>query len=135
MLVVIHPDREKASSQAAKIVADQIRRKPDSVLGLPTGNTPLGMYSELIRMHREEGVDLSRVTTFNLDEYFGLKREHPQSFFRYTHENFLDHVNIKIFLKHVPTTKQRSKIRAASTCRSSGSGELGISVSTSQRRA
>ena len=102
MLVVIHPDREKASSQAAKIVADQIRRKPDSVLGLPTGNTPLGMYSELIRMHREEGVDLSRVTTFNLDEYFGLKREHPQSFFRYTHENFLDHVNIKPENAHIP---------------------------------
>lgn len=102
MLVVIHPDKEEASYQAAKIIADQVRRKPDSVLGLPTGNTPLGMYGDLIQMHREEGLDLSRVSTFNLDEYFGLSRAHPQSFYRYIHENFLDQVNIKPEYAHIP---------------------------------
>lgn len=102
MLVVIHPDREQASQQAAKIVADQIRRKPNSVLGLSTGNTPLAMYSELIRMHRDEGLDLSNATTFNLDEYFGITHEHPQSFYRHIHENFLDHVDIRPENSHIP---------------------------------
>lgn len=102
MLVVIHSDQEKASAQAAKIVADQIRDKRDSVLGLPTGNSPLTMYAELIRMHRDEGLDFSRVTTFNLDEYFGLDREHPQSFYRYIHENLLNHVNIRAENANIP---------------------------------
>jgi glucosamine-6-phosphate deaminase len=102
MLVVIHPDKQKASFHAAKIVADQIRRKPNSVLGLPTGSSPIAMYSQLMRMHREEDLDLSQVTTFNLDEYFGLSREHPESFYVYIHENFLDRVNIKPENAHIP---------------------------------
>ena len=102
MLVVIHPEQEKACEQAARMVADQVQRKPNSVLGLPTGNSPLAMYSELIRMHRHYGLDLSRVTTFNLDEYFGLASDHPQSFYRYIHENFLDHVDIAPENAHIP---------------------------------
>lgn len=102
MLVVIHSNPEEASKQAAKIVADQIRRKADSVLGLSTGNTPLAAYAELIRMHREEGLDFSAVTTFNLDEYFGIPRDHPQSFYRHIHENFLDHINVKPENVHIP---------------------------------
>ncbi len=102
MLVVIHPNPEAASKQAAKIVADQVRRKTNSVLGLSTGNTPLATYAELIRMHREEGLDFSAVTTFNLDEYFGVARDHPQSFYRHIHENFLDHINAKPENTHIP---------------------------------
>jgi glucosamine-6-phosphate deaminase len=60
------------------------------------------MYNELIKMHRDEGLDLSSITTFNLDEYFGLSREHEQSFYRYIHENFLDHVNIRPANAHIP---------------------------------
>lgn len=102
MLVIIHPEKESASVQAAKIVANQVKRNPNSVLGLPTGNSPLPMYSELIAMHRDEGLDFSNVTTFNLDEYFGITREHPQSFYRYIHENFLDHVNVNPENSHIP---------------------------------
>lgn len=102
MLVVIHPDKEKASIQAAKIVAGQIRRKPGSVLGLSTGSTPIATYAELIRMHREERLDFSAATTFNLDEYFGISREHPQSFYRHIHENFLDQINVKAESTHIP---------------------------------
>lgn len=102
MLVAIHPDKESASVQAAKIVADQIRRKRDSVLGLSTGKTPLATYAELIRMHREHSLDFSRATTFNLDEYFGIARDHPQSFYQHIHENFLDHVNLKPENTHIP---------------------------------
>lgn len=106
MLVITHPDREKASEQAAKIVAQQVRRKPNSVFGLATGNSPVAMYAELIRMHREVGLDFAEVTTFNLDEYFGISREHPQSFYRYIHENFIDHINIKRENTHIPNGAQ-----------------------------
>ena len=102
MLVIIHPEKEQASQQAAKIVADQVRRKPNSVLGLPTGSTPVPLYSELIRLHRDEGLDLSSAVTFNLDEYFGISREHPQSFYRYIHEHFLNQVNIDPENAHIP---------------------------------
>ena len=102
MLVVIHPDQKVASLQAAKIVADQVRHKPDSVLGLSTGNSPLAMYSELIRMHRDNGLDFSSIRTFNLDEYFGMPREHPQSFHRHIHGNLLDHINIKPENTNIP---------------------------------
>ncbi len=64
------------------------------MLGLPTGSTPVGMYRELIRMHREEGLDLSNVVTFNLDEYYGLEPDRLQSYHRWMFEHFFDHVNI-----------------------------------------
>ena len=106
MLVITHPDREVASEQAARIAAQQVRRKPNSVLGLATGNTPVAMYTELIRMHHEEGLDFAGVTTFNLDEYFGISREHSQSFYRYSHEKFLDRINIKPENTHIPDGAQ-----------------------------
>jgi glucosamine-6-phosphate deaminase len=113
MLVIIRPNKEEASIQAAKIVADQIRRKPNSVLGLSTGNTPLATYTELIRMHQDEGLDLSGVTTFNLDEYFGISREHPQSFYSQIHKNFLDHVNVRSDRTHIPDGESKD---IAKTC-------------------
>ncbi len=67
------------SKAAAKLIAAQLRRKPDSILGLATGSTPLGIYRELARMHKEEGLDFAGVRTFNLDEYYGLAPDHPQS--------------------------------------------------------
>jgi len=102
MLVIIRPNKELASIQAAKIVADQVRRKPDSVVGLSTGNTPLATYAELIRMYRDEGLDFSNVTTFNLDEYYGITRDHAQSFYFQIHKNFLDHVNVRADRAHIP---------------------------------
>ena len=102
MLIIINATHEETSMQAAKIVANQIRRKPRSVIGLSTGQTPLGLYSELIRSHREDGLDFSKVTTFNLDEYVGISNDHPQSFFRQIHRNFLDHINIKATNVHIP---------------------------------
>ena len=128
MLVVVHSDQEQASKQAAGIVADQVRRKPDSVLGLPTGNSPLAMYSELITLHREKGLDLARVSTFNLDEYFGLSRKHRQSFHRYIHENFLDHVNIKPENAHIPDGSAKDFLRTCSDYESSIKSAGGIDL-------
>lgn len=73
-----------------------------AVLGLPTGSTPVGVYRELIRMHREEGLDFSNVVTFNLDEYYGLEADQLQSYHRWMFEHFFDHVNIPRKNIHIP---------------------------------
>jgi glucosamine-6-phosphate deaminase len=102
MLVIVKGDYTAMSREAARIVAERLKKKPDIVLGLATGSTPLGTYHELIRLHREEGLDFSRVTTFNLDEYIGLPPDHPQSYHRFMMENFFNHINIDRKRIHVP---------------------------------
>jgi len=100
--VSIKKGYDDLSKRAAEIIADAIMNKPNSVLGLATGSTPIGCYRELVRMHREEGLDFSRVVTFNLDEYIGLPPIHPQSYRYFMNENLFNHVNIKIENTHVP---------------------------------
>jgi len=100
--VSIKKGYDELSKRAAEIIADAIMNKPNSVLGLATGSTPIGCYRELVRMHREEGLDFSRVVTFNLDEYIGLPPIHPQSYRYFMNENLFNHVNIKIENTHVP---------------------------------
>jgi glucosamine-6-phosphate deaminase len=88
--------------RAARFLANLVRRKPKCVLGLATGGTPLTAYRELIRLHREEGLDFSGVTTFNLDEYVGLGPTHPQSYRYFMQQNLFDHINIDPSHTHVP---------------------------------
>jgi glucosamine-6-phosphate deaminase len=102
MLIIINPTHEQTSLQAAKIVANQIRRTPRTVLGLATGQSPQGLYQELIRLHQKEGLDFSGVTTFNLDEYVGIPKDHPQSFHTQIHQTLLDHININPENVHIP---------------------------------
>ena len=102
MLVIVKKDYDEMSKEAAQIVADRLRRKPDLVLGLATGSTPIGLYQELIRMHKEEGLDFSKVTTFNLDEYIGLSPDHDQSYHYFMRKNFFDHINIDERFIHIP---------------------------------
>ena len=102
MLVVVKEDYDSMSKEAARIVADRIRRKPNLVLGLATGSTPLGLYKELIRLHKEEGLDFSKVVTFNLDEYIGLPPEHEQSYHYFMWENLFKHININPANVHIP---------------------------------
>lgn len=99
--ISIVKDYGEMSRRAARIIADAIRNKPNLVLGLATGGTPVGCYQELIRMHKEEGLDFSRVITFNLDEYIGLLPEHPQSYRYFMNENLFCHVNIRMENTHV----------------------------------
>jgi glucosamine-6-phosphate deaminase len=73
-----------------------------TVLGLATGSTPVGLYRELVRLHKEEGLDFSRVITFNLDEYYPMPKEDPHSYFRWMHETFFNHVNIPWENIHIP---------------------------------
>jgi glucosamine-6-phosphate deaminase len=105
--VVIRGNYEDASRYAAEVIAGCIKSKPDCVLGLATGSTPIGIYRELIRMHHE-GLDFSRVRTFNLDEYLGvgINLDKPynedQSYARFMHEELFKHINIKKDNVYIP---------------------------------
>lgn len=107
MEIIVQPSAEHASRLAARLVADTVRSKPDAVLGLATGSTPVPLYRELIRLHREEALDFSRVTTFNLDEYVGLDRGHACSYRRFMEDNLFRHVNLKPENTHVPDGMSR----------------------------
>jgi glucosamine-6-phosphate deaminase len=95
---LIHRDSESASAALAAEVAALVRERAASggrvVLGLATGSTPVPFYRELIRLHREEGLSFAGVTTFNLDEYYGLPRDHPESYYRFMRDQLFDHIDI-----------------------------------------
>ena len=94
MRLIITESYEQMGVEAANIVAGQIYLKPDSVLGLATGSTPVSMYQRLAAVHKSVGLDFSQVTTFNLDEYIGMSPENPQSYHYFMQENFFRHINI-----------------------------------------
>lgn len=102
MLVEILDDYEAMSNRAAEVVIDQIRRKPDSTIGFATGSTPKGLYDRLIEAHKTRGLDFSKLTTFNLDEYVGLPPSHDQSYAHYMWTNLFDHVNVDPSKIHIP---------------------------------
>jgi glucosamine-6-phosphate deaminase len=101
MFVKIERDYAAVSERAAQIVADVVRQKPDAVLGLATGSTPEGMYRALVRIARDEGLDFSRVTTFNLDEYEGLPAGHPQSYHAFMHEKLFEGLGLRLEQTHL----------------------------------
>jgi glucosamine-6-phosphate deaminase len=96
---LLFPNSSAASRYVAKEIDKLVRARnaagKPTVLGLATGSTPVGLYRELIRLHKEEGLDFSRVVTFNLDEYYPMAKEDPHSYFRWMHETFFNHVNVK----------------------------------------
>lgn len=100
--VIVTKDYDEMSKKAAELIADAIKNKPNLVLGLATGGTPVGCYQELIRMHGEEGLDFSGVVTFNVDEYIGPSPTHLQSYRYFMEENLFNHVNIKMENTNVP---------------------------------
>jgi len=108
MDVIIVKDYEEMSERAADIVLRAMREKPDLVLGLATGSTPEGLYRDLIKAHKEDGVDFSPVVSFNLDEYVGLGPDHPQSYRYFMNEKLFDHINIKPENTHVPDGMAKS---------------------------
>jgi len=105
--VPVHIDNHEALARfVAERIAELIREKAGrgerAVLGLATGSTPVGIYQELIRMHREEGLDFSTVVTFNLDEYYPMDPDSIHSYHRFMRENFFDHVNVPEENIHIP---------------------------------
>jgi glucosamine-6-phosphate deaminase len=99
--LVIHNDHTALAKAIANLIADTVRKKPNAVLGLPTGSTPKGIYKELVKIHKE-GLDLSKVTTFNLDEYYPMRPEAHQSYHRFMHKHLFRHVNIEPENIHIP---------------------------------
>jgi glucosamine-6-phosphate deaminase len=102
MEIVILPSPEAVCAAGAQAVARLVARRPDAVLGLPTGATPRPLYAELVRRHREEGLSFARVTTFNLDEYVSVGPDHPGSFRHYMEEALFRHVDLAPARSHVP---------------------------------
>jgi glucosamine-6-phosphate deaminase len=94
MRVLIVKNYDEMSKEAGKIVKNRLEQKPDLVLGLATGSTPLGLYKELIQAHKEKGVSFAKVRTFNLDEYLGLKPDNDQSYHYFMFENLFKHIDI-----------------------------------------
>ena len=102
MLLVHKPNSAELGREAARMVANAVRRNPALRLGLATGSTMLAMYQELVRLHQRERLDFSKVITFNLDEYLGLSSNHPQSFHKFMQENFFAHVDVDPSNIHIP---------------------------------
>lgn len=102
MEIIIAQNYEEMSKVSAKIIASEIRRKHDLVLGLATGDTPIGTYTQLVKIHNEEGLDFSKITSFNLDEYVGLTPLHVNSYNYFMRENLFKQVNINMANVYVP---------------------------------
>jgi glucosamine-6-phosphate deaminase len=102
MEVIIQPDEQAAASLVARIIAADLRRKPQLVLGLATGRTMDLVYGHLARLHRDEALDFSQCHSFNLDEYVGLSSDDPNSYHYYMKEHFVRHLNIRPNHVHLP---------------------------------
>ena len=102
MRIILCDNYEELSKKAAKIVEAQIIIKPDCVLGLATGSTPVGMYSELAKLYRQGELDFSEVKTFNLDEYYPIKTKNKQSYDYFMRKNLFSKINIKNENIHIP---------------------------------
>ena len=94
MKIIRTKDYADMSRKAANIISAQVIMKPDCVLGLATGGTPVGTYEKLVERYNEGDLDFSEVTSVNLDEYRGLPKEHPQSYWYFMNENLFSKVNI-----------------------------------------
>ena len=102
MKIIRSRDYQHLSRQAANILSAQVILKPDSVLGLATGSSPIGTYQQLIAWEHKGDVDFRQVSTVNLDEYVGLPAGHPQSYAHFMRENFFDHIQIDLRNTHIP---------------------------------
>ena len=102
MKIIRANDYADMSRKAANILSAQIILKPDCVLGLATGGTPVGAYQQLVEWYNKGDLDFSGVTTVNLDEYRGLPKDHPESYWSFMHRNLFDHVNIDPAHIHLP---------------------------------
>jgi glucosamine-6-phosphate deaminase len=102
MRVIIESDNRGMGLKAATFVQEIVRKKPNCVLGLATGSTPIGLYKELIRMSHEEGLDFSQVTTFNLDEYVGLGPDHDQSYRYFMEKQLFSQLKARPRITYVP---------------------------------
>lgn len=101
MQIIVTKDYDEMSKTAANIIAEQMISKPNSILGLATGSTPVGTYNELVKKYKDGDIDFSDITTVNLDEYRGITRTNDQSYYYFMHDNLLKYVNINKDKVHI----------------------------------
>ena len=111
MRVILCEDYAELSQKAAALFAAQLTLKPESVLGLATGSTPLGMYERLAEMNKAGEIDFSGVTTFNLDEYYPIKRDNSRSYFTFMNENLFSKINIDLQKTHIPDGEAHNPVK------------------------
>lgn len=114
MRIIRAKDYEDMSRKAANIISSVMTLKPDCVLGLATGSSPVGTYKHLIRRYENGDLDFSRVISVNLDEYKGLDRENPQSYYYFMRENLFSHVNIRMENTYIPDGTEADSEKACS---------------------
>ncbi|NBX47726.1 MAG: hypothetical protein EBT22_11185 [Chloroflexi bacterium] len=100
--ILLEADYNAMSLRAGDIVGEAIRQNPSIVLALPTGTTPIGLYADLVRRYRDEGLSLSAVTTFNLDEYVGIAVDDPEGYHGFMRSHLFNHVDIPEGAWHLP---------------------------------
>ena len=102
MRIIVAKDYKDMSRKAANIISAQIITKPNCVLGLATGSSPIGTYDQLVEWYEKGDLDFSQVSSVNLDEYRGLNHDHDQSYYYFMHEHLFDRVNINPANTNVP---------------------------------
>lgn len=102
MKVIVKDNYEEASLEAFKVMKEVVVNKPNAVLGLATGSTPLGLYKNMIEDHKENGTSYKNITTFNLDEYVGIDRNHPESYYTFMNKNLFSGLDIPAENVHLP---------------------------------
>ena len=108
--LIIVNDYDEMSLKAANIIAELIKKNPNAKLGLATGSTPIGTYNELIKKNKNKEISFKNITTFNLDEYIGLAKNHPQSYYTFMYENLFKHIDINLENTHIPKGEGDSKL-------------------------
>lgn len=114
MRVIVTKNYEEMSKKVAQLIAAQLLLKPNSVLGLATGSTPIGAYKNLIDMHKALELDFSKAYSINLDEYVGLSEESDQSYRYFMNENLFNHININKDNTYVPNGLELDEKKACS---------------------
>lgn len=102
MKVIITKDYDELSKEAFKVMKEVLDAKPDAVLGLATGSSPEGLYAEMVKDHEENGTSYKDVKSYNLDEYVGIDRNDPQSYYTFMNEHLFKHIDIDPNNTHVP---------------------------------
>ena len=105
MEVIVVKDYQELSKVAAEIIIEEVKKNPNAILGLATGGTPLGTYENIINAYKQGEVSFKGVKTFNLDEYCGIDKKHPQSYYHYMHENLFNHIDVLPENINIPSTE------------------------------